>query len=42
MFSFAVPHDMVERQGESPGANLLAVRQVGIVEDDIKQIYIQF
>lgn len=42
MFSFAVPHDMAQRQGESPGANLLALRQVGIVEDDTKQIYTQF
>lgn len=33
MSSFAAPHDMTQRQGESPGANLLALRQVGIVED---------
>lgn len=40
MSSFAVPHDMTLRQGESSGANLLASRQVGIVEDHTMQFYI--
>lgn len=35
MSSFAVPHDITQRQGESPRANPLALRQVGIMEDHI-------
>lgn len=42
MSSFAVPHETTQRQGESPGANLLALRQVGIMEDHTMQIYIHF
>lgn len=42
MSSFTIRHDMSEKQEESLGANLLASRQIRIVEDIAMQFYIQF
>lgn len=42
MPSFTIRHDMSERQEMSLWANLLASRQINIVEDNVMQFYIQF
>lgn len=42
MPSFTIRDDMSERQEESLRENLLASRQINIVEDNVMQFYIQF